>query len=88
MISVIPPSGAQHTLAISEEGLYFFLNRSDKAAAIPFQKWVAGSGTQRRLLISEEGITFSLGRSGKPRPFPPTWMPDTHLSVAPRRRGQ
>jgi phage antirepressor YoqD-like protein len=29
-------------LTISEQGLYFFLGRSDKPAAIPMQKWVAG----------------------------------------------
>jgi prophage antirepressor-like protein len=28
--------------AISEQGLYFFLGRSDKPAALPFQKWLAG----------------------------------------------
>ena len=27
---------------LSEQGLYFFLGRSDKPAALPFQKWVAG----------------------------------------------
>jgi prophage antirepressor-like protein len=43
MGSVPTPSGTQRTLTISEEGLYFFLNRSDKPAAIPFQKWVAGT---------------------------------------------
>lgn len=29
-------------LCISEPGLYFFLGRSDKPKALPFQKWVAG----------------------------------------------
>lgn len=27
---------------LSEQGLYFFLGRSDKPAALPFQKWIAG----------------------------------------------
>lgn len=27
---------------ISEQGLYFFLGRSDKPKALPFQKWLAG----------------------------------------------
>jgi prophage antirepressor-like protein len=27
---------------ISEQGLYFFLGRSDKPLALPFQKWIAG----------------------------------------------
>lgn len=36
------PSGEQDILCLSEHGLYFFLNRSDKPEAIPFQEWVAG----------------------------------------------
>jgi prophage antirepressor-like protein len=39
----IPTLGGKQELAIiSEQGLYFFVNRSDKPNAIPFQKWVAG----------------------------------------------
>lgn len=40
--SVQTPSGYQSMVALSEQGLYFFLGRSDKAAALPMQKWVAG----------------------------------------------
>lgn len=29
-------------LCLSEQGLYFFVARSDKPAALPFQKWLAG----------------------------------------------
>ena len=29
-------------LCLSEQGLYFFLGRSDKPLALPFQKWIAG----------------------------------------------
>ena len=29
-------------LCISEQGLYFFLGRSDKPKALPYQKWIAG----------------------------------------------
>lgn len=36
------PGGSQQTLMLSEQGLYFFLGRSDKKKAIPFQMWVAG----------------------------------------------
>lgn len=36
------PGGFQETSIISEQGLYFFLARSDKPAALPFQKWIAG----------------------------------------------
>jgi prophage antirepressor-like protein len=40
--SVPTPSGAQDMLTLSEQGLYFFVARSDKPRAVPFQKWVAG----------------------------------------------
>ena len=36
------PGGNQNMAVLSEEGLYFFLARSDKPAALPFQKWIAG----------------------------------------------
>ena len=36
------PGGEQEMLCVSEQGLYFFLGRSDKPAALPFQKWLAG----------------------------------------------
>lgn len=34
--------GEQKMLCLSEPGLYFFLGRSDKPKALPFQKWVYG----------------------------------------------
>lgn len=36
------PGGTQDMWCLSEPGLYFFLNRSDKPKALPLQKWVAG----------------------------------------------
>ena len=36
------PSGDQNVAVLSEPGLYFFVVRSDKPAALTFQKWVAG----------------------------------------------
>jgi len=36
------PGGAQHMATLTEQGLYFFLGRSDKPGALPMQKWVAG----------------------------------------------
>jgi prophage antirepressor-like protein len=36
------PGGVQEIIALSEQGLYFFVARSDKPAAVPFQKWIAG----------------------------------------------
>ena len=40
--SVLTPSGEQEMLTLTEQGLYFFLGRSDKPKALPFQKWLAG----------------------------------------------
>lgn len=40
--SVLTPSGEQEMTVLSEQGLYFFLNRSDKPAALPLQTWIAG----------------------------------------------
>ena len=34
--------GMQESWFLSEQGLYFFLGRSDKPGALPFQKWLAG----------------------------------------------
>lgn len=39
--SVVTPSGTQEMAVLSEPGLYFFLGRSDKPKALPFQKWFA-----------------------------------------------
>ncbi len=36
------PGGEQKMLCLSEQGLYFFLGRSDKPSALPYQKWIAG----------------------------------------------
>jgi len=40
--SVPTPSGEQSMAVLSEQGVYFFLARSNKQAALPFQKWIAG----------------------------------------------
>lgn len=40
--SVLTISGEKDTWFLSEQGLYFFLARSDKPKALPFQKWLAG----------------------------------------------
>lgn len=39
---IVTPGGTQELWCLSEPGLYFFVNRSDKPKALPFQKWVAG----------------------------------------------
>ncbi|MDD4933702.1 MAG: Bro-N domain-containing protein [Methylacidiphilaceae bacterium] len=39
---IATPSAEQEMLILSLEGLFYFLNRSDKPAAKPFQEWVNG----------------------------------------------
>lgn len=39
-IGCTPLAGGQEMLVISEQGLYFFLGRSDKPKALPYQTWV------------------------------------------------
>ena len=36
------PGGIQEMLCLTEQGLYFFLGRSDKPKALPYQMWIAG----------------------------------------------
>lgn len=40
--SVVTPFGNQQMAVLTEQGLYFFVARSDKPKALPFQKWLAG----------------------------------------------
>lgn len=40
--SDVTPSGTQDLLVISEQGVFFYLARSDKPKALPIQKWLAG----------------------------------------------
>lgn len=40
--SVVTPYGVQEMAVLSEQGLYFFVCRSDKPKAFPFQEWLAG----------------------------------------------
>lgn len=39
---ICTPGGEQEMLCLTEQGLYFFLGRSDKKAALPYQLWIAG----------------------------------------------
>ena len=39
---IVTLGGTQDLWCLSEPGLYFFVVRSDKPKALPFQKWVAG----------------------------------------------
>ena len=36
------PGGEQEMLCLTEQGLYFFLGRSDKKKAVDYQMWIAG----------------------------------------------
>ena len=40
--TVVTPGGEQDMLTLTEQGLYFFMGRSDKPKALPFQKWIYG----------------------------------------------
>lgn len=39
---IATPGGEQEMLCLTEQGLYFFLARSDKPRALPYQMWLAG----------------------------------------------
>ena len=50
---------AQDMAILSEQGLYFFLARSDKPSALPFQRWIAGDvmpALRRTGLYSLHGV--------------------------------
>ena len=39
---IMTPGGEQNMTCLTEQGVYFFLGRSDKAKALPYQMWIAG----------------------------------------------
>ena len=39
---ICTPGGKQDMLCLTEQGVYFFLGRSDKKKALPYQMWIAG----------------------------------------------
>ena len=39
---IATPGGEQEMLCLTEQGVYFFLGRSDKPKALPYQIWIAG----------------------------------------------
>lgn len=39
---ITTPGGSQTVLTLSEQGLYFYLGRCDKPAALKYQMWIAG----------------------------------------------
>lgn len=40
--SVVTPGGTQEMAVLSDQGLYFYLGRCDKPAALQYQMWIAG----------------------------------------------
>lgn len=59
------PGGIQEMLTLKEQGLYFFVNRSDKPKALPLQKWVAGDVLPT---IRQTGGYGAALEAPKPRP--------------------
>ena len=64
---------AQDMQILSEQGLYFFVARSDKPAALPFQRWLAGE------------VLPSLRRTGR-YALAPDSLEDALASLSPRVR--
>ena len=58
---IATPGGEQTMLTLTEQGLYFFLGRSDKPKALPFQKWLAGDGPLRRAFRTGRGFAAFRG---------------------------
>lgn len=60
-------SGIQEMLTLSEPGLYFFVNRSDKPKALPFQKWIAGEVLPSIRKTGSYSLTSDATIAGQPR---------------------
>jgi prophage antirepressor-like protein len=71
------PGGEQELWCLSEPGLYFFVNRSDKPKALPFQKWVAGEVLPA---IRQTG-----GYRAQPQPETITLTKDEYLAIQEER---
>ena len=63
--SVSTTFGQKETICLTEQGLYFFLCRSDKPKARPFQKWLAG------IVLPSIRRTGSYSLPQAPLPAPP-----------------
>ena len=59
--------GIQEMLTLSEPGLYFFVNRSDKPKALPFQKWIAGDVLPEIRKTGSYSLTSDATIAGQPR---------------------
>lgn len=66
--TVLTTRGEKEMVTLSEQGLYFFLGRSDKPRALPFQKWLAGEVLPAiRKTGKYEKQSHPLPRGRKPR---------------------
>ncbi len=73
---IVTPGGTQELWCLSEPGLYFFVNRSDKPKALPFQKWVAGDVLPS---IRQTG-SYGVQAMRAPAPETVTLTKDAHLA--------
>lgn len=81
--TVLTPRGEQGMLTLSEPGLYFFLGRSDKPGALPFQKWLAGEVLPA---IRKTGSYAMPGRAPSRREPLPEDLPPSALGLKPSMR--
>ena len=83
-VNPIHSNRGRPALLISEHGLYFFLGRSDKPKALPFQKWLAGEvlpsirktgsySANPELQLSKEDLNSILGVCAHMRMFCGWW---------------
>lgn len=81
--SDLPPHIEQDMHVLTEQGLYFFLGRSDKKRALPFQKWLAGEVLPS---IRRTGGYSLLSDPGQPPLMLPPAMPDAVKRLKPLLR--
>jgi prophage antirepressor-like protein len=72
----VTSSGIQKMAILSEQGLYFFLARSDKPTALPFQKWIAGEVIPS---IRKTGKYFVSPEPNEPQPERIKYSVDGHV---------
>ena len=75
---IATPGGTQQMAVLAEQGLYFFVARSDKPKALPFQKWVAGE------VIPSIRKTGSYSAHPTPAPIPQIELQERTVALAER----
>lgn len=56
---IATPGGVQEMLCLTENGVYFFLGRSDKEKALPYQMWIAGDVVPSIRKIGSYSVSLS-----------------------------